>query len=455
MPSGPPSGTPNWILAGLSAAERSLLQHELELVSLTAGEVLQEAGELLAYVYFPTTCIVSIIAQTREGSSTELAMIGREGMTGVSLALGDPNASHKLLVQRAGKAYRLEAGCMQWELAQGGHLQSLVLRYTQALLFQIGQNFVCTNHHAIEQRLCRWLLLCLERQPEQAINMTQERIAGLLGVRREIVTAGAGHLQAAGLIEYRRGRIAVLDRPGLETRACECYGAIRQEYERYDAALRAGDPPSRFRVHPASLRQRAEARWRELPVPENPADSTQLLHELEISKIELEISNEALHQAFDTAEALSERYADIYDFAPMGYFTLDAAGHILDLNLAGAILLGLKRSQKSRQRFASYLAEESQLVFGRFVDQVLHEKTRNLCEIELAATPQRPALTVQIEAVPDEAAQECRMVMMDITEQRDALRALQHSEMRFRRFIENLPIGKGMTMKPEDDAGKA
>lgn len=445
---------PNFILGGLSSTELTQLQANLEPVSLQAGDVLQNAGEPLSHVYFPSTAIVSLIATSRDGSSTELAMVGNDGLVGVSLVLGDAQAGHKLVVQCAGEAHRLEAGIMNWELAQGGRLQRLALRYAKALLMQIGQNFVCANHHSIEQQLCRWLLLCLDRRPGQHISMTQDRIASLLGVRREAVTDGARKLQAAGLIQYQRGKIVVLDHPGLEAWACECYGAIRNEYARYFQSMAESNPPSRFRPHPASLRQRAEARWRELPSanPDSPLDSAHLLHELEIRKIELEISNEALHQAFDAADALSERYADIYDFAPIGYFALDAAGNILDLNLAGAILLGLKRSQKSRQRFGSFLAPESREAFEQFVAQVLHEKTRNQCEIVLAATVLRPASTVRIEAVPDEDGTECRMVLMDITEQQDMLRTLQDSEMRYRHFIENLPLTKGIAaLRPNDE----
>ncbi|MFZ2268024.1 MAG: helix-turn-helix domain-containing protein [Azonexus sp.] len=446
-------GPANFILAGLSASERMLLHDDLEPVVLQAGEVLQNAGELLSDVYFPTSCIISLLATTRDGASTELAMVGHEGLAGASLVLGDAISSHKLVVQSAGQAYRLEAGIMRWELAQGGRLQGLALRYTKALLDQIGQNFVCASHHRIEQQLSRWLLLCLDRRPDAPISMTQDRLAGLLGVRREIVTLGAGRLQAAGLIAYHRGTISISDRAGLEAAACECYGAIRDEYLRYFQAMAENSPPSRFRTHPASLRQSALARWRDLPAAaEDPAESAEVHHELEIRKIELEISNEALHRAIAAAEVLSERYADIYDFAPLGYFTLDAAGNILDLNLAGAILLGLKRSQKSRQGFASYLAEESQETFKQFVAQVLHEKKQNQCEILLAATPLHPAATVRIEAVPDEDGTECRMVLMDITEQRNTQQALEHSEMRFRRFIENLPRGKGMATKlPDQD----
>jgi len=441
------SGSANLILAGLAPAERARLHDDLEPIALLAGEILQDAGEVQRKVYFPESGIISLLATTRNGAATELAMIGREGVAGASLAPGETLAGHRLVVQSAGHAYCLDAGIMHWEQAQGGRLQDLVLCHAQALLVQIGQNFIAAGQLTMAQRLAHWLLLCLDRLPGRCISMTQDRLAGLLGVRREIVTLAAGRLQAAGLIAYRRGRIDIIDRAGLETAAGECHAAIAAEEARHRTAMTRSKPPARF-PHPASLRQSALARWRDLPATTvDRAESAEMQHELEIRKIELEISNEALHQAIAEAEALSERYADIYDFAPIGYFTLDAAGNILDLNLAGAILLGLKRSQKNRQRFAGYLAPECREDFRHFVAQVLHEKKRNLCEIELAATAARPAASVRIEAVPDEEGTECRMVMLDITEQRAALRALEHSEMRFRHFIENLPRGRSMSSR--------
>ncbi|KAB2919200.1 MAG: Crp/Fnr family transcriptional regulator [Dechloromonas sp.] len=446
-------GVGNFILASLSVIEHAQLLNDLEHVALQAGDVLQNAGELQYSIYFPTSCIISLLSTTCDGESTELAMVGNEGLGGISPVLGDPVAHHQLVVQSAGHAYRLEAGIMQWELAQGGRLQNLALRYASALLAQIGQNLICANHHTMEQRLCRWLLLCQDRQPDRVISMTQDRLAGLLGVRREMVAIGAGRLQAAGLIAYHRGKIRLVDRAALEAAACECHTIITAEYARYSRGATENNPLSHFRSHRASLRQSALARWRELPVvAEDPAESAHMRHELEISKIELEISNEALHEAIAVAETLSERYADIYDFAPVAYFTLDAACGILDLNLAGAILLGLKRSQKSRQGFASYLAKESRESFRRFVSLVVHEKTRQGCEIVLAATPMRQAATVRIEAVPDEDGKECRMVVLDITEQRALLQALEHSEIRLRRFIETLPGGQGLANRPPEKA---
>lgn len=443
----------NLLLAGLSQAEQSRLLNDFESVSLDSGTVLQSAGELLKDVYFPTSCIISLISTTRDGAATELAMVGNEGLAGISLVLGDELASYKLVVQGTGHAYRMKAETLRWELAQGTRLQQMALRYLQALMVQITQGLVCTRYHSFEQQLCRWLLLCLDRRPDNQISMTQERIASLLGVRREAITDAAGKLQAAGLIRYARGQIVVLDRPALAAWGCECHSVVHSEYERYFRSTATIETPGWIRPNPLTLRHRAEARWREQPgiAPEDPMEVTRWLHELEIRKIELEIDNEALHEAHNLADALSERYADIYDFAPIGYFTLDAQGNILDLNLAGAILLGLKRSQKGRHRFINYLAPECQAAFTQFVATVLHDKKNGFCEIALAASALHPASTIRVEAVPDEDGTECRMVLMDITEQRSALQALEQSELRYRRFIENLPLGKGISAKPSDD----
>ncbi|WP_310492949.1 helix-turn-helix domain-containing protein [Dechloromonas sp.] len=448
-----PEQRQNQLLAGLSLAEQSRLHDDLEPVLLEDGSVLQNAGELASHVYFPTSCVISLIATTREGAATELAMVGNEGLAGISAVLGDELSSHKLVVQGAGHAYRLKAETLRWELAEGGRLQQMALRYAQALMVQTAQGLLCARHHSVEQQLGRWLQLCLDRRPDNRIAMTQERIASLLGLRREAITDVAGKLQAAGLIRYARGQIVVLDRPALEARGCECHGVVHLEFERFFRSTVTIEAPSRLRPNPLTLRHRAEARWREQPdsAPEDPSEAAHSLHELEIRKIELEIDNEALHEANDQADALSERYADIYDFAPIGYFTLDAQGNILDLNLAGAILLGLKRSQKSRHRFINYLAPECQEAFTQFVDKVLAEKKSGFCEITLMASAQRPASTLRVEAVPDEEGTECRMVLMDMTEQHSALRALKHSEIRYRQFIDDLPVGKDAAAKPLND----
>ncbi len=294
-------------------------------------------------------------------------------------------------------------------------MQHLALRYTQALMTQMAQSIVCNRFHAVEQQLCRWLLFSLDLLPGNQLNMTQELIANMLGVRREAVTEAAGKLQAAGLIEYSRGHITVLDRPGLEARACECYAAVKSEYDRIFHLQSDVRGASRPRPNPANVRHRAEARLQQSPHPEPKTawDNAQLVHELQVHQIELEMSNEELRHAYEEADNLRERYADIYDFAPVGYLTLDPLGVIVDMNLAGAVLLGTKGSQKGRHRFAAFLEANHAEKFNNFVDEILHSNKKLHCESVLAANAHRPATNILIEAVPDVDARECRMVVID------------------------------------------
>ena len=184
------------------------------------------------YVYFPTNSIVSMLYVMEDGSSAEIAVVGNEGVVGIALFMGGETTPSRAVVQSAGHGYRLKASVLKTEFGQAGELQHLLLRYTQALITQMAQTTVCNRHHALEQQLCRWLLLSLDRLPSNEWTMTQELIAKMLGVRREGVTESAGHLQAAGLIHYSRGKITVLDRPKLEAKVCECYAVVKREYGR-------------------------------------------------------------------------------------------------------------------------------------------------------------------------------------------------------------------------------
>lgn len=408
----------NRILAALPVGEFARVQDGLELVYLELGQLLYDCGDTLEYVYFPVTCIVSLIFTTQNGSSAELAMTGRDGLVGIPLVLGGDTTTHRMLVQGAGAAYRLKADVVRWELDQGGCFQHLALRYIQALMTQMAQSVVCNRHHSVDQQLCRWLLLSLDQLPDNQLKMTQELIANMLGVRREAVTEAAGKLQAANLIRYSRGVINVIDRPGLEARVCECYAIVKAEYARLFLIPEGVGTKRRARPILANLRKRAEARLQNTAqvIPQTQWDTSQLIHELQVHQIELEMHNEELRQAYDEADALRVRYADIYDFSPVGYFTLDALGVILDLNLAGAILLGIKYSQKSRSRlrFANYVIPEDQAAFNQFVEDVLHAKSKKSCLIGLVANHLRPQMAVKIEAVPDENELECRMVVMEV-----------------------------------------
>jgi len=220
------------LLAALSAAELKRLRPNLEPVDMELGDVVYEPGRLLDHLYFPTTAIVSLLYVMEDGASAEIAVVGNEGVVGISLFMGGETTPSRAVVQSAGAAYRLAARFLQVEFRRGGSLQHLLLRYTQALITQMAQTAVCNRHHSVDQQLCRWLLLSLDRLDGSDLVMTQELIANMLGVRREGVTAAAGKLQKAGVIDYRRGHISVLDRPKLETLSCECYAVVRRECER-------------------------------------------------------------------------------------------------------------------------------------------------------------------------------------------------------------------------------
>jgi CRP-like cAMP-binding protein len=220
----------NHLLAVLPKAEYERLLPHLELVPLRLGEVLYETGDLLKHVYFPTTSIVSLLYLMENGAPTEVAMVGNDGIVGIGLFMGGHGLMvDRAVVQSAGHAYRLKGLAIKQGFNRAGSLQHLLLRYTMALLRQMSQTVVCNRHHTVDQQLCRWLLLSLDRLPTMELNMTQKLISDMLGVRREGVTEAAGRLQSAGLIHYSRGRITVLDRPGLEARVCECYQVVRKE----------------------------------------------------------------------------------------------------------------------------------------------------------------------------------------------------------------------------------
>lgn len=432
----------NRILATLTPNDYARLQDDLEPVTLHLGQVLFESGDSPAYVYFPATCIVSLIFTTRKGASAELAITGNDGLVGIPLVLGGETTTHRAVIQSEGTAYRLKIEVMRWELDQGGELQHLALRYAQALMTQMAQSVVCNRHHAVDQQLCRWLLLSLDRLPGNQLNMTQELIGNMLGVRREAVTEAAGKLQMAGLIQYSRGHITILDRPGLEARTCECYAVVKAEYDRLFHLPANERIKTRSRPNPETLRKRAEARFLQASpeVPKTPWDYAQLVHELQVHQIELEMHNEELRHAYDEADALRDRYADIYDFAPVGYFTLDRQGVILEMNLAGSILLGIKGSQKGRHRFASHVVEDNLPAFNGFFDEVLKATHKTQCEVGLLPTSHRAEACVRIEAVPDENGDECRMVVMDISAARQAEMALQEREQYQRAVLDNFPF---------------
>jgi CRP-like cAMP-binding protein len=232
LPAAPPHPHNNRLLATLPHEDVERLLPQLTPVPLALGDVLYEPDRPMAYLYFPTTAVVSLIYTMVDGTTAEMGLVGNEGVVGIALFMGGDTTPNRAIVQVAGEAFRLRAPTLRAEFLRAGAVQLALLRYTQALITQISQTAVCNRLHAIEQRLCRWLLLTRDRVPSDAIQMTQEFIAHMLGVRREGVTLAARDLQEAGLIRYVRGHITILDRPGLEATACECYRVVKAEFTR-------------------------------------------------------------------------------------------------------------------------------------------------------------------------------------------------------------------------------
>jgi CRP-like cAMP-binding protein len=229
----------NHLLAALPAEVKSRLYPHLELVEMPLGHVLAESGDTMRHVYFPTDCIISLLYVMENGSSAEISVVGNEGLVGIALFMGGESTPSRAIVQSAGHAYRLLGQRLKDEFNRHGDMLMLMLRYTQSLITQMAQTAVCNRHHSIDQQLCRWLLLSLDRLPNNRLTMTQELIANMLGVRREGVTEAAGKLQALGVIEYSRGKITVLDRTKLEALSCECYAVVKTETDRLLPYLRS------------------------------------------------------------------------------------------------------------------------------------------------------------------------------------------------------------------------
>jgi CRP-like cAMP-binding protein len=250
----PHSPKQNHLLAALPQADFERLAPHLEMVAMPLGEALYESGGRLQHAYFPTTSIASLLYVMEDGASAEIAVVGNEGILGIALFMGGETTPSRAIVQSAGHGYRLTSQQLKLEFNRGGAMMQLLLRYTQALITQMAQTAVCNRHHSVEQQLCRWLLLSLDRLSSSELTMTQELIANMLGVRREGVTEAAGRLRGAGVIRYSRGRITVLDRRRLEEEVCECYGVVKKEFDRLLSEIPPGgldrpEAPEAMRHH--------------------------------------------------------------------------------------------------------------------------------------------------------------------------------------------------------------
>ena len=369
------SARENRILAGIPLSHYARLWEQLKPVHLAAGQVICESGETLDFVYFPTTCTASLVSHTADGDSSELAMTGRDGMVGVSLVLGSDSMNHRAVVQCAGQAYRMPADVFQAELGRCRELQQLALAYVQSLITQMSQSIVCVTHHAVIERLCYWLLFNRDAVGSDQLNVTHETIANMLGVRRESITQALGKLQAAGLVSSGRGKIHIRNRDGLTDSVCECFSLIcaenRRLYER--------------QAHLQALAEHSRLQGSE----------------------------------FDGQDhALLHKYQDAYDFAPVGFASLDRQGFVVQTNLAGAIMLDIQRSLRTQRALVDFLAPTDRSLFLDFHQEVLSGKCRRYCEVTFCATAHRAEMVVRVDATLDEMGDECRLVMIDVTEEK-------------------------------------
>jgi CRP-like cAMP-binding protein len=401
----------NRILNALPEADLRALMPYLERVSLTSGQVIGQPGELAQQVFFPLNCTASLVSHTAEGESAELAQMGPEGLVGVTLVLGDAAMNHSVQVQSGGLALRMQADVFMRQQAQRPALQQLALLYAQLLMGKMAQSIVCSRHHSVMQRLTHWVLSHADGQASDALQVTHDTISQMLGVRRESVTQSAGKLQAAGLIGNVRGKMWLKNRDGLRTMVCECYARSESQTARYlqqvagwAAAIDSagGRAPggsngatSRFGNGHTLAFKNGHASWDE-------AQQTEL----------------AAVWGLDNPDAQPtalQKYVDAYDFAPVGFVTLDVQGRIVQTNLAGAILLDIQRSQCQHSLFAHFLDFPSHAIFEQFHQEVLGGKCRRHCEVVLSATAHQAQRRVRIEATLDDEGQECRLVLIDLS----------------------------------------
>lgn len=398
----------NLILAALSAAELAALTPHLERVTLLSSQVIAQPGHAMGHVYFPLSCSVSWVSHTADGESAELALVGCDGLIGVPLFLGGLAMQHTVQVQCGGQALRMGADVFLRILDTQGRLQKLALLYVQWQMAQMAQSIVCSRHHAVSERLSHWLLSNAQAAKRAELHVTHETISHMLGVRRESVTQAAGRLQAAGWIGNSRGKITLKDPGSLRGMACECQARSQAESQRYLQQLARLARHHNGSDHDSSAPQLGHAAGSALPTAPVLPDPSRCVSPYGLSPAEA-----AQPQTGDDLQ----KYVDAYDFAPVGFVTLDAQGQILQTNLAGAILLDIQRSQCQHQLFSDFLDGDSQAPFARFHHEVLGGQCRRHCVVQLTPTAHRSGLRVRIDATADEWGVENRMVLIDVSEQ--------------------------------------
>lgn len=398
----------NLILAALSAAELAALAPLLERVTLVSGQVIAQPGRAMGHVYFPLSCSVSWVSHTADGESAELALVGCDGLIGVPLVLGGLAMQHTVQVQCGGQALRMGADVFLRILDTQAHLQKLALLYVQWQMAQMAQSIVCSRHHAVSERLSHWLLSNAQAAKRAELHVTHETISRMLGVRRESVTQAAGRFQVAGWIGNSRGKITLKDLDNLRHMACECQARSQAESQRYLRQLARLAGHHHGSDHDSAAPQLGHVAGLDLPTAAAQPDPSSCVPPCGLSQEEA-----AQPQTGDDLQ----KYVDAYDFAPVGFVTLDAQGKILQTNLAGAILLDIQRSQCQHQLFADFLDGESQVPFARFHHEVLGGQCRRHCVVQLTPTAHRSGFRVRIDATADEWGVENRMVLIDVSEQ--------------------------------------
>lgn len=432
----------NHLLSALSEEAQQRIFPHLELVTLPLGKVIYESGDTLDSVYFPTNAIVSMLYVMQNGASAEISMVGNEGMMGVALFMGGLSTPSRAVIQSAGEAYRMPALLFKQEFDRHHELMDLMLRFTQALLTQMAQTAVCNRHHSIDQQLARWILLSIDRLSGNQLNMTQELIANMLGVRREGVSEAAGKLRSKGVIEYSRGHITVLDRLRLEALTCECYGVVKRETDRLLPYSRFSQIPGLSRIDGITasissieLRQNAEAYLKRTKVNPSEGDAKKILHELQVHQIELEMQNEELQQSRRAEMKSARRYTELFEFAPISYFVIESTGIISQLNLRGANLLGTERASLVGKPFLNYVTAQSRAVFKKFLATVFEEKGIQTCEVSVQVDQRE--LWLLVEANLGILDINCLTLLTDITERKQAEKKLER--IAFYDSLTNLP----------------
>ncbi len=405
------SARANRVLGALPMADYMPMASQLEAVQLQAGQILEEPGAPASHVHFPVGCAITLVSATRDGEMSELALIGREGLVGLPALLGCACTSMQAVVLRPGLAYRLPAAAFAQVMQRSAAMQALALRHVQSLMVQMAQGVVCSLHHSVLQRLSTWLLFHHTVTDSDQVRATHETIAHMLGVRRESITQAAGQLQNAGCISTSRGRINIHDAQGLRAHVCECYALMEQDHRQL---------------------------W-QLPQQDQaiaPLGTGSWFHDDAVS-------NADQQEPCSDAQA-SGRYADIYDFAPVGLLSVDAQGRLMETNMAAAIQLGISRSQCHQYRFVDFLQPESRQAFEQFHREVLSGKCRRHCELGLMPGAHRPAAVVRLDATVDENGAENRMVMVDVTESHRQMAQLLHAHGHDGTRAVDLPSANGM-----------